>query len=132
VRDPPPAARVPRGYRLIEVDAGDAEFEEFIAAQRLLACRRTRSKAVGTPLYVPLPDGTQPPIRIEDIDLDGFPRARAALVKAGVEDIAALAAMSSAECLGMRGIGATTLTACRDALTAYGYQFTDDDLTEVA
>lgn len=121
-----------RGYRLIEVDAGDAEFAWFTACQRVLIHQRNQPKTIGRPLYVPLPDGTQPPIRIEDIDLDGFPRARSALVKAGVEDIAALASMSSAECLGIRGIGAATLTACRDALTAYGYQFADDALTEVA
>jgi hypothetical protein len=121
-----------RGYRLLEVDAGDAQFAEFLAAQRLLTARRARAKAMGRPLYVPLPDGSQPPIRVEDIDLDGFARARAALVKAGVQDIAGLAAMTPEDCRAIKGIGPATLTACEVALDAYGYRFAGDDMREVA
>jgi hypothetical protein len=113
------------GYRLLEVDAGDAQFEEFLAAQRLLARRRARAKVMGRPLYVPLPDGTQPPIRIEDIDLDGFARARATLARHGVQDIAALAALTSDDCLAIRGVGPASLPAIEAALEAYGYRFTD-------
>lgn len=114
-----------RGYRLLEVDAGDDAFAEFLDAMRLLARRRARAKVMGRPLYIPLPDGSQPPIRVEDIDLDGFARARAALVRHGVEDVAALAAMTPEDCLAVKGIGPATLAACKSALDAYGYRFTD-------
>jgi hypothetical protein len=121
------------GYRFREIPAGPAEFAWFISCLRQLKHQRSQPKVMGTPLYVPLPDGSQPPIRVEDIDLDGFGRARTALVKAGVEDIAALAAMTEDGCLSLKGVGPACLDACRDALAAYGYQFTQpDDLKDVA
>jgi len=91
-----------RGYKLISVRAGQDEFSWFQAMTRAYHMGVDMGhKLEGRVHYPPLPDGSQPPPLLEDTEL----RCRSALVKAGIRDLAALAALTPAGWRQVKGVG---------------------------
>lgn len=110
-----------RGYKLIMVPTGDVEFQRFMNAYRTYRDQvEAGQKLGGTVLYVPLPDGSQPPPLLEDLS-GSF--GRSALIKAGLRSITDLAALTPAEALAIKGVAAKTLTACEALLAVHGLTF---------
>lgn len=97
----------PRGYRLLEVAAGDDHeaWNRFRRAVRLFHERRAVKGKPGRVLYPPLPDGSQPPTQLRDLDDEGYGRVLTPLIRAGLNTVADLADMTPAGCLAVKGIG---------------------------
>lgn len=116
-----------RGYKLIVVPTGEVEYARFLRAHQVYKdLEAAGSKLGGTVLYVPLPDGSQPPPLIEDIDSLG--RARSALVKAGIRSITDLANLTKSEALALSGIADKTIIPCIDTLAANGLAFKEAEV----
>lgn len=112
-----------RGYKLIEVEADDAAFEWFLDCQQVLRHQAAQPKIKGRPLYVPLPDGSQPPPLLEDVDYAGVNRCRKALAAAGIKSLSDLAARTRADVAAVKGVGPKALDACAELLAQHGLTF---------
>jgi hypothetical protein len=104
----------PDGYKLFEiVDTPEQEQEAFdrflhrVAVVRAGKGAKLRTKA----LYKPLPDGSQPSPLIEDIDDLG--RARGPLIAAGLRTLEEVLALTDAQLMSIKGIGAKSLLMIR-------------------
>jgi hypothetical protein len=116
-----------RGYRLLEVSAGDdaVAWNSFRRAVRLLNDREQVTGKPGRVLYPPLPDGSQPPPRIADLDGEGYGRLLSPLVKAGLGTVADLAELTEDGCLAIRNMGSKTLEIARRMLADHGLSFAE-------
>jgi hypothetical protein len=126
-----------RGYRLIEVSAGDdaVAWNTFRRAVRLLNDREQVTGKPGRVLYPPLPDGSQPPPRLVDLYGEGYGRGLNALIKAGLDTVADLAQLTEDDVLAIRNAGTKTLDNARRMLADHGLSFADsttEQNTEVA
>lgn len=111
-----------RGYKLIEVDASDAQFDRFLAHLRAYQLDRATEKPKRKAFYPPLDDGTQPLPLIEDIEYPGgFGSAK--LQAAGLKTLADLAAMTEVQVRQISGIGPKTMTAIAAVLAEYKLGF---------
>jgi hypothetical protein len=118
------------GYKLFVDDDLDADERDYRAFRRNHASflwQRAAKLKPGRVLYPPLPDGSQPPPLLEDLEgVDGFSRCRGALRKHGIRSLGDLAALTETQCRALHGIGPAAIVACRAALEAYGLAFTDN------
>lgn len=112
----------PEGYKLIEVPRGGEHFSAFLRMAELTGWRDTQRGRIGTVIYPPLPDGTQPPPLLEDIDVP----CRNILAEAGVTRLDHLAAMTSDKLLALKGIGKAKLQGIRECLEQRGYTLADE------
>lgn len=111
------------GYKLLEASSDAAAFEWFLAARTLLAHAESAPKITGRPLYPALPDGSQPPMLIEDVEHEGFRRTVAALASAGVENVEDLSCLTIPEVLALKGIGTGSVAPMVDVLAIHGLAF---------
>lgn len=112
----------PRGYRLMEVSAGDdaAGFNRFQRALLLHQERAVVRAKPGRVLYPPLPDGSQPPPLLADLDGEVHGRITGPLVRAGLVTLMDVAAFTEADLLAVKGFGPKTLAAVTDLLAQHG------------
>lgn len=119
-----------RGYRLMLVSpAEDAEgWEEFCEAFSLYMRRLKRRGKPGRVLYPPLPDGSQPPMRLADLDFEGYGGAPSALLKVRDEagapvfvTVADLDGWSRTQLLSCRGVGEAAVTHIERIVADHGY-----------
>lgn len=90
-----------RGYKLLEVEAGERELEWFDAmARQFHLGKDLGGKLDQRALYPPLPDGSQPPPLLEDVSL----RCRKALIAAGFRSLDELL-VPPARLLAVKGVG---------------------------
>jgi hypothetical protein len=115
----------PDGYKVMLVarDRAADAWNRFRRAIELFRGReengfRAKPGCVVRPL---LPDGSMPPVLIEDLD-ELYPRAPKALHAAGLRTLDELAAMTAAQVLDVKGIGDKTLPVIRQMLA-------DEDLS---
>ena len=111
-----------RGYRLMLISGEDDEkaWQTFLSA---LATNRDRAAARLKPGKVVYPlreDGTLPQPRLADLDGEGYGRTLSPLIKAGIGDLEQLAAMSAAELIALKGVGAKTVDSARQMLADHG------------
>lgn len=114
------------GYKLLEAASDRDAFEWFLACRRLLEHVEAAPKITGRPLYPALPDGSQPPMLVEDIESEAFGRCKTPLIDAGILDVAALSARTVDELLAVPGIGQGAIGAILAALHAAGRTLTGD------
>ena len=91
----------PRGYRLMLISGADdaAAWNRFRRAVELHEGRSAAKAKPGKVCYPLRADGTIRQPLIADLDGEGYGRAIAPLVKAGIEDLEQLAAMDAGDCL---------------------------------
>jgi hypothetical protein len=82
-------------------------------------------------MYPPLPDGSQPPMRLTDID-EGYGLAPGALSKAGLATVADVAALTEVEVLALPGVGPKTLINTARLLADHGLALVESDLEGAA
>lgn len=121
-----------RGYKLLDQDGNDEDFDHFLQCQKVLRGQKRLEKVKGRPLYPPLPDGSQPLPLIEDLDEEGFNRCRSALIKAGVVDVTGLAALTFEQVSAIKGIGPKSLPHITTLLAEYGLTYTASSKGRVA
>lgn len=112
-----------RGYKLLDQGGNDDDFGYFLECQKVLRRQKALEKVKGRPIYPPLPDGSQPLPLIEDLDEEGFNRCRSALIKAGVRDVSALAALTIEQVSAIKGIGPKSLPHITTLLAEYGLTY---------
>jgi hypothetical protein len=100
----------PRGYRLLKIRPADDHkaWNRFRRAVRLFHERRELKGKPGQVIYPPLPDGSQPPTLLRDLDDEGYGRVLRPLIRAGLEsvdDVDDVAEMTASACLQIKGIG---------------------------
>jgi len=119
------------GYRLVRIsDADDARgWNRFRHALHVFRDIEEDGGPLGQVMYPPLPDGSQPSMRL--CDLDGYSGVPALLAKAGVRTVDDLARLDIPGMLAIDGIGparaAIAAHICRD----FDPGFTDDVLDAV-
>lgn len=110
-----------RGYKLLDQPADDSAYAWFLDHLAVLKGEASAPKPTGRPLYPALPDGTQPPPLIEDVDVDGgWNRCRKPLIRAGISSLDELTVLTVAELLSVKGIGEKSITAITDVLAVHG------------
>lgn len=120
-----------RRYKLLEQPADEKSFQRFINRLQIIEDIEHLPKAYGRPLYPALPDGTQPPPLVEDVDVAGFNIYRKSLRAAGIRDLGQLALLTTDELLSIKGVGKAAPSACARALAAHGLTFRTDDKTNL-
>lgn len=95
----------PEGYKLLEVGLGGTHFSAFLRMLELTEWRDAQPKRFGTAIYPPLPDGSQPPPLLEDVDMP----CHKLLAAEGVTRLDQLAEMTSTQLLKVKGIGKVKL-----------------------
>jgi hypothetical protein len=110
------------GFRFMPIaGAKDAEaWNRFRRAVEIYRGRAADSAKPGKVCYPPRPDGTVPQPRLADLDGEGYGRALAPLIKAGIEDLEQLATMDAGDCLAVKGVGGKILDVIRIMLTDHG------------
>jgi hypothetical protein len=112
----------PRGYRLNLISgAADARaWNRFRRDVEIFQGRKEENAKPGKVCYPLRADGTIQQPRIADLDGEGYGRALSPLVKAGVEDLEQLAAMTAGDCLKIKNIAGKTLDIIRVMLADHG------------
>ena len=124
------------GYRFMPI-AGAKDAAAWNRFRRRVEIYRgvaAESAKPGPVCYPPRPDGTVPQPRLADLDGEGYGRALAPLIKAGVEDLEQLAAMKAGDCLAVKGVGGKILDVIRVMLADHGLHLDGEapELAEVA
>jgi hypothetical protein len=112
----------PRGYRLNLISGADdaRAWNRFRRVVEIYQGRKEEHDKPGKVCYPLRADGTIQQPRIADLDGEGYGRALSPLVKAGVEDLEQLAAMSAGDCLKVKGVAGKTLDIIRVMLADHG------------
>lgn len=114
-----------KGYKLLEQPADEHAFGWFLACREVLRFAEAAPPVKGRPLYPSLPDGSQPPMLVEDVPVI----ARWADVladEAAATTVADLASLTVDELLLLRGIGEQSIGVITDALAEKGLRLTGD------
>lgn len=111
-----------RGYRLILISNEDdaKAWNRFRRAVELFEGRKAAKAKPGKVCYPLRPDGTIPQPRIADLDGEGYGRVLSPLMRAGIEDLEQLAAMTEGQCRQVKGIGAKSIDIIRLMLADHG------------
>lgn len=112
-----------RGYKLLHVTAAElAEAREaFDDMRRVYDRQQSQRGRPGRVIYPPLPDGSQPPPLVEDVDgHPGFSRCRSKLLGHGLRSLHDIAALTVVQLRGLDGIGPKAAQACIEVLAGYG------------
>jgi hypothetical protein len=118
------------GYRLMLVSGADdaAAWNRFRRALELWHGRRAVRAKPGKVVYALQDDGTMPPVRLADLDGEGYGRALNVLIKAGVTDLEQLALLQADDLLTVKGIGGKTLDVIRVMLADHGLHLHGEEL----
>lgn len=109
---------MPDAYKLIDVtDDTGVCYGQFLSMLEQLSWRDRQGKRLGTVIYPPLPDGSQPAPLLEDID--GIP-AVTKLIAAGVERLDQLFDCTAADLMSVSGFGVGALRQMPAVCTYYG------------
>jgi hypothetical protein len=111
-----------RGYRLMLISGTEDEEAEqrFLHALQVFRGRAAAQAKPGKVVYALRPDGTIPQPRLADLDGEGYAGPLAPLIKAGVDDLEQLAAMTAGQCLAVKGVGGKYLDVIRRMLADHG------------
>ena len=109
----------PGRAQLIDVtdQADDVAFRTFLRMLELLSWKDDQGGRMGKAVYMPMPDGSQPPPLLED--LDDVP-VRAVLSAAGIYRLDHLVDFGPEKALALTGFGPGALTAVVQLLTGHG------------
>jgi hypothetical protein len=118
----------PDGYRLMPVSPADdaRAWNRFRRAVEISRGRAELRNKPGRVAYPPRPDGTIQAPLLADLDDEGYGRVLGSLTKAGHEDLDDVAALTTAEILAVKGIGAKTADTIRRMLTDHGLTLADE------
>lgn len=116
------------GYRLMPIaPAEDAvAWNRFRRAVEIQTGRAAVHQKPGKVAYPLREDGTMPAPRIADLDGEGYGRALAPLIKAGLTDLDDVALLTSGQLLEIKGIAAKTSATVRRMLTDYNLTLADE------
>lgn len=116
------------GYRLIIISPQDdaLAWNRFRRAVELAEGRSRVRRKPGKVAYPLREDGTMPPPRLADLDGEGYGRVLNALAAAGCVDLGDVAALTAADLLAIKGIGAKTQNTVRQMLADYGLHLADE------
>jgi hypothetical protein len=117
-----------RGYKFLEVEAGPKQYQHFLDDLKSYNNHQEDKKVLGRALYKPLPDGTQPPPLLEDIDAEGFNRCKGKLIAAGLRTLTDLTAHTPASLKALDGVGPAAIKACAALLDDYGLTFASEEV----
>jgi len=118
-----------RGYKLRRVDDDPAEWRAAWRRFRLaldLYRQQQGDRFTGSPLYPPLPDGSQPLPLLEDLDSDGLGRCVGPLAKVGVDSVSMLARLTARQVEAVKGIGPKSMVTLHGVLGLYGLEFAEE------
>jgi hypothetical protein len=124
----------PNGFRFMPLaPADDARaWNRFRRAVEIAKGREGIGSKPGKVAYPPLPDGSCPPVRLYDLDGDGYGRILGPLTKAGLADVTEVAVMTEQELRGINGIGPKAIDTIRRMVADHGLSLADDTVQEVA
>ena len=116
------------GYRLMLVSGADdaVAWNRFRRAVEIHAGRTAAHAKPGKVCYPLRADGTMRSPRIADLDAEGYGRAVGALVRAGLDGLEDLAAMTAEKCLALKGVGEKSLPLIRQMLADHHMCLADD------
>lgn len=111
-----------RGYRLMLISGADDEaaWQTFQSAYKTYRDRAAAKAKPGKVVYPLRDDGTIQAPRLADLDGEGYGRVLAPLVKHGIPDLDALAAMTVPGLLALKGVGMGTVAGARKMLADHG------------
>lgn len=110
-----------RGYKLLRVDTGPDTFRWFLQMLAVAKGHRERPKLPARALYPPLPDGSQPPPLVEDVEALGA--ARGPLIAAGLLRLDQVADQHPAALKLLKGLGPKRLLLIAEQLGAHGIPY---------
>jgi hypothetical protein len=118
----------PRGYRLMEVSAGDdaAGFNRFRRALTLHQERAVVRAKPGKVLYPPLPDGSQPPPQLCDLDGEIHGRVTGPLIRAGLLSLTDVADFTESDVRAIKGVGPKSIDVLASLLSEHGLAFASE------
>jgi hypothetical protein len=121
-----------RGYRLMLISGRDdaMAWNRFRRALELHDGRKGAKKKPGKVCYPLRADGTIRQPRLADLDGEGYGRALAPLIKAGISDLEQLAAMTAGRLLATKGIGGKTVETARVMLADHGLHLAGERLSQ--
>jgi len=116
------------GYRFMPIAGAKhaAAWNRFRRAIELHQGRSAERAKPGPVCYPPRPDGTVPQPRLADLDDEGYGRALAPLIKAGIGDLEQLAAMREGDCRAIKGVGPKIVEVIRQMLADHGLHLRDE------
>jgi hypothetical protein len=112
----------PRGYRITVISGADDAhaWNLFRRDVEIFAGRKAYGPKPGKVCYPLRADGTVRSPLLADLDGEGYGRALAPLIKAGIDDLGQLAAMDAGDCLKVKGVGGKLLDGIRLMLADHG------------
>lgn len=124
----------PDGFRLIPISpADDADaWNRFRRAVEVMKGRERIGSKPGKVAYPPLPDGSVPPVRLVDLDGEGYGRTLGPLRAAGLVTVSDVALMTADELLAVDGIGEKSIDVIRRMVADHGHSLAGDVVAEVA
>lgn len=108
-----------RGYKLLLLDDEQLKtgYEWLLQMREQYRHAQAHPKLLGTVIYPALPDGSQPRPWLDDIN--GWGRARSALIAAGYAHLDELVNVPAGRLLAKKGIGDATVRAVAEMLAAF-------------
>jgi hypothetical protein len=116
----------PEGHKLIEVPLSGTHFSAFLRMLELTQWRDAQPRRMGKVIYPPLPDGSQPPPLLVDID---SPCLRI-LNEAGVTRLDHLADLTAEKLLALKGIGPAKLDQLRSLCAEHGVTLSGEEAAQ--
>lgn len=124
----------PDGFRLMPLSpADDAKaWNRFRRAVEIARGREAVGSKPGKVAYPPMSDGSVPPVRLGDLDGEGYGRTLKPLREAGLVTVDDVAVMTAEELRGVDGIGEKSIEVIRRMLADHGFVLADESIQEVA
>ena len=120
-----------RCYRLMLISGADdakawATFRSALSLYHDRAAAKPKPGKVCRPMRA---DGTIPQPHLADLDGEGWGRALGPLMRAGIPDLEALAAMTAGQCVAIHRVGPKTVNSIRALLAAHGLCLAGEQVT---
>jgi hypothetical protein len=114
-----------QGYKLIPMHTGDAEWNAFVACREVLTAARDAPPIEHElPVYPLLPDGSEPPVLIEDVyGHPGYRRYVSPLRAAGLRTLADVAAFTAGDLRQIKGLGPKAVDVLDGLLRLHGLSY---------
>ncbi len=116
-----------RGYKFRLVPICEKAWLRFLNRREVIRDGSGDTKFVGTVLYPPLPDGSQPPPMIEDVAT--LSRCAKKLIAAGLTMMVDLSTMTRNDLSSVNGVGPKALEAIEEVLIAHGLSFASETVS---
>jgi hypothetical protein len=114
-----------RGYKFRIVPINDTAYKRFLYRREVIRDGSNDTKFVGTVIYPPLPDGSQPLPMIEDVP--ALNRCAKALIRSGLLYLKDITRFTGPDLLEIKGVGPAAIKALEEVLSSYGQTFCSEE-----